>query len=187
MGSPEAFDAEAFLTKAGNGRAIATYKAKSYIFRQGTKSAAVFYIIKGRVELSVVSSQGKERVVGMLEPGAFVGEACLAGHPLYLASARASTEATLVRVETATMILAIKTILSCRSASCSGSLASGTPMTAPYAETGRLKFAGVPVHSISLDLSRPEAPVSRRKRGEGEMAALTSPSRANSFWCCSVP
>ncbi len=103
----EAFDTEAFLTTVGAGRTIATYKPKSYIFRQGTKSAAVFYIQKGRVELSVVSSQGKERVVGMLEPGAFVGEGCLAGHPLYLASARASTEATLVRVETATMIEAI--------------------------------------------------------------------------------
>jgi len=100
----EAFDTEAFLTTVGAGRTIATYKPKSYIFRQGTKSAAVFYIQKGRVELSVVSSQGKERVVGMLEPGAFVGEGFLAGHPLYLASARASTEATLVRVETATMI-----------------------------------------------------------------------------------
>src|SRR5438094_1907072 len=103
----EAFDTEAFLTTVGAGRTIATYKPKSYIFRQGTKSDAVFYIQKGRVELSVVSSQGKERVVGMLEPGAFVGEGCLAGHPLYLASARASTEATLVRVETATMIEAI--------------------------------------------------------------------------------
>src|SRR6267142_1174745 len=99
--------AEAFVTTVGAGRTIATYKPKSYIFRQGTKSAAVFYIQKGRVELSVVSSQGKERVVGMLEPGAFVGEGFLAGHPLYLASARASTEATLVRVETATMIQAV--------------------------------------------------------------------------------
>src|SRR5258708_24712341 len=90
----EAFDTEAFLTTVGAGRTIATYKPKSYIFRQGTKSAAVFYIQKGRqkgrVELSVVSSQGKERVVGMLAPRPFVGAGCLAGHPLYLASARAS-------------------------------------------------------------------------------------------------
>ena len=103
----EVFDTEAFLTTIGAGRTIATYRPKSYIFRQGTKCDAVFYIQKGQVELSVVSKQGKERVVGMLGPGAFVGEGCLAGHPLYLASARASTEATLVRVETATMILAI--------------------------------------------------------------------------------
>lgn len=104
----EAFDTEAFLTTTGVGRTIAAYKPKSYIFRQGTECDAVFYIQMGRVELSVVSNQGKERVVGMLEPGAFVGEGCLAGHPLYLASARASTEATLVRVERATMIEAIR-------------------------------------------------------------------------------
>jgi len=56
----------------------------------------------------VVSKQGKERVVGILGPGTFVGEGCLAGQPLYLASARASTEATLVRVEAATMIEAVR-------------------------------------------------------------------------------
>jgi CRP/FNR family cyclic AMP-dependent transcriptional regulator len=55
----------------------------------------------------VVSKQGKERVVGLLEPGTFVVEACLAGQPFYLASARAATEATLVRVEVATMLQAI--------------------------------------------------------------------------------
>ena len=50
--------------------------------------------------LRVEQSQGKERVVGLLGPGSFVGEGCLGGQPVYLASARASTEATLVRVET---------------------------------------------------------------------------------------
>ena len=99
----EAFDTEAFLTTVGAGRAIATYKAKNYIFRQGSECDAVFYIQNGHVELIVVSQQGKERVVGMLGPGAFIGEGCLAGHPLYLASARASTEATVARVEGETM------------------------------------------------------------------------------------
>ena len=99
----EAFDTEAFLTTVGAGRTITTYKKKSYIFRQGTECDAVFYIQNGQVELSVVSQQGKERVVGMLGPGSFIGEGCLAGHPRYLASARAATEATVARVETATL------------------------------------------------------------------------------------
>jgi CRP-like cAMP-binding protein len=98
--APEVFDTEAFLTTVGAGRTIATYRPKRLIFRQGTECDAVFYIQKGRVELSVVSDQGKERVVGILSPGDFIGEGCLAGHPLYLASARASTEATVARVET---------------------------------------------------------------------------------------
>src|SRR5260221_3442564 len=93
------FDTERFLTTVGVGRTISTYAAKSYIFRQGSKCNAVYYIQQGRIELSVVSSQGKERVVGLLGPGSFVGEGCLGGQPLYLASARASTEAVLIRVE----------------------------------------------------------------------------------------
>ena len=96
-----------FLTTVGAGRTIATYKPKSYIFRQGTKCDAVYYIQKGHIELSVVSSQGKERVVGMLGPGASSAKAAWPASRVYLASARASTEATVVRVEAETMIQAI--------------------------------------------------------------------------------
>ena len=106
--SKEAFDTEAFLTTVGAGRTISTYKAKSYIFRQGTECDAVFYVQNGQIELSVVSQQGKERVVGMLGARSFLGEGCLAGHPRYLASARASTEATVARVESATLRKALK-------------------------------------------------------------------------------
>jgi CRP-like cAMP-binding protein len=103
MVSPKKFDAELFLTTVGPGRTIATYKPKKFIFRQGAKCDAVFYIQNGHVELVVVSEQGKERVVGPLGPGAFIYEGALAGHPRYLASARASTEAILARVEIETM------------------------------------------------------------------------------------
>src|SRR5690349_22169388 len=107
-GSSRTFDPEAFLTTVGAGRSITAYQAKSYIFRQGTGCDAVFYIQTGHVELSVVSKQGKERVVGVLGPGAFLGEGCLAGQPRYLASARASTEAIVARVETGTLAKALK-------------------------------------------------------------------------------
>jgi CRP-like cAMP-binding protein len=103
----ESFDAKRFVTSVGVGRASATYKAKSYVFRQGGKCEAVFYIQKGQVQLTVVSKQGKERAVGILGPGAFIGEGSLAGHPLYLASARALMECTVVRVEAETMVRAI--------------------------------------------------------------------------------
>jgi CRP-like cAMP-binding protein len=67
----------------------------------------VFYIQTGQVQLTVVSKQGKERAIGILGPGAFLGEGCLAGHPLYLASARALMESTVVRVEAGTINRAI--------------------------------------------------------------------------------
>jgi CRP-like cAMP-binding protein len=97
------FDSTVFLTTVGAGRSITNYKAKSFIFRQGAPCDAVFYVLKGNVDLSVVSQQGKERVVGQLESDSFIGEGCLAGHPRYLASARASTEATVARIETKTL------------------------------------------------------------------------------------
>ena len=103
MVSAQVFDPEAFLTTVGTGRTIAVYKPKDYIFRQGTKCDAVFYIQKGHVELVVLSEEGKERVVGALGPDAFIGEGCLAGHPLHLASARASAAAAVARVESETM------------------------------------------------------------------------------------
>ena len=102
-----AFDTEAFLTTVGAGRTISTYRPKSYIFRQGTECNSVYYLQQGHIELSVVSKEGKERVVGLLGPSTFVGEGCLGGQPVYLASARASTEAVLIRIETETMIRAM--------------------------------------------------------------------------------
>lgn len=103
-----AFDTEAFLTTVGTGRTIAVYKPRSYIFRQGTECDAVFYVQSGQIELSVVSQQGKERLVGVLGAGSFLGEGCLGGHPRYLASARAATAATVARVESATLRQALK-------------------------------------------------------------------------------
>ena len=102
------FDADLFLATVGSGRTSATYKAKSNIFRQGAKCDAVFYIQTGQVQLTIVSKQGKERVVAILGPGSFIGEGCLAGHPFYLASARAMMECTIVRVEANTMKEAIQ-------------------------------------------------------------------------------
>jgi len=103
----EIFNTKQFLSSVGAGRTSATYKTKSYIFRQGGKCDAVFYMQKGQVQLTVVSKHGKERAVGILGPGAFIGEGCLAGHPVYLASARALMECTVVRVEAETMNRAI--------------------------------------------------------------------------------
>jgi CRP-like cAMP-binding protein len=102
------FDTETFLTTAGVGRTVSTYKPKALIFDQGAECDAVYYVMSGLIDLSVVSAQGKERVVGRLGAGAFIGEGCLAGHPRYLASSRAATEATVARIESTTLTQAMK-------------------------------------------------------------------------------
>ena len=55
-----------------------------------------------------MSEQGKEGVIGILEPGEFFGEGCLAGQPLHMATASAITESDIVRIEKAAMIRVLR-------------------------------------------------------------------------------
>jgi CRP/FNR family cyclic AMP-dependent transcriptional regulator len=93
------FDPRAFLAKAGRGRTVSQYAKRQLIFSQGDVAAAVFYIQKGTVKLTVNSMQGKEAVVAILEPGQFCGEACLSGQPKRIQTATAMTECKIMRVE----------------------------------------------------------------------------------------
>jgi CRP-like cAMP-binding protein len=94
-----AFDLKGFLTKADGGRTTADYGENSVIFAQGDPADAVFYIHKGKVKLSVLSSQGKEAVVAILGPGDFFGEGCLAGQLLRMGTAVAMSECSIMRIE----------------------------------------------------------------------------------------
>ncbi len=98
------FDAQLFLTSVGAGRSSVNHKAKAIVFQQGDAADAVFYIQKGRIQLTVVSEHGKEGVVAILGPGDFFGEGCLAGQPLHMSSASVMAASTVVRIEKETMI-----------------------------------------------------------------------------------
>ena len=97
-----------FLAKLNGGKTLLQVPKKHIIFAQGDAADAVFYIQRGRVKVTVLSPQGKEAVVGVLEPGDFVGEACLVGQPGYLATATTLDPATLVRIEKRAMIRALQ-------------------------------------------------------------------------------
>src|SRR3984893_8877106 len=60
---------------------------------------AVFYIESGKVKLTVVSEQGKEAVVAILETNDFFGEGCLAGQAQRIATAETMTDSVIVRLE----------------------------------------------------------------------------------------
>jgi CRP-like cAMP-binding protein len=89
------FDPKAFLTKVGEGKTITRYKPGEIIFKQGEPAGAVYYLQYGSVKESVVSDQGREAVVGMLEPGLFFGTACLDG-PAVRASTATAVKASMV-------------------------------------------------------------------------------------------
>src|SRR5688572_16984311 len=97
-----AFNPHTFLRVVGNGKTILPSPNKHTIFSQGDAADAVFYIQTGKVKLTVVSQQGKEAVVAILEEGAFLGESCLAGHKVRTATATTVEDSTLVRIDKAT-------------------------------------------------------------------------------------
>jgi CRP/FNR family cyclic AMP-dependent transcriptional regulator len=98
------FNPKTFLTKVGGGKTIFKARKNQSIFSQGDPADAVFYIQDGKVKLTVVSQQGKEAVVAILEPASFFGEACLAGETVRMATATSHEEATILRIEKQAMI-----------------------------------------------------------------------------------
>ena len=98
------FNPQKFLAEVGKGKTTLTCPKKRILFSQGDTADAVFYIQTGKVKLTVISSEGKEAIIAILEPGAFFGEGCLAGQLVCMATAAAMEKSTLVRIDKQAMI-----------------------------------------------------------------------------------
>ncbi len=92
------FDPKAFLSKVNGGRTTSEYGKNQVVYRQGDPADSVFYIQTGKAKVAVVSEQGKEAVVAVLEAGSFFGEGCLAGQILRMATVAAMTECAITRI-----------------------------------------------------------------------------------------
>src|SRR4029453_108076 len=93
------FNAQAFLDSAGVAKTIVKYGRGDTVFTQGDACEHVMYIQAGGIKLSVLSRTGREAGVAMLGPGDFFGEGCLAGQPLRMGSATATTPTTILLVD----------------------------------------------------------------------------------------
>ena len=98
------FNVQAFLDSSGIARKIVEYRRDELIFTQGDPCEHVLYIQKGGVKLSVLSTSGREAVVAMLGPSEFFGEGCLAGQPVRMGSATATTDSTILLVDKDQMV-----------------------------------------------------------------------------------
>ena len=85
----------------GSGLKLPAHEA---VFRQGDPADAIFYVRTGKVQLTVISDQGKEAFVALFGPGDFFGEGCLAGQTVRLATAVATTPSNIVRIDRASMV-----------------------------------------------------------------------------------
>ncbi len=101
---PPPFDIEAFLDSGGVARKVVEFRSGEVIYSQGGPCDRVFYIQNGGVKLRVLSHAGKEAIVAMLGPHAFFGEGALAGQPVRLATAIATSVSTLLVVQKEQMI-----------------------------------------------------------------------------------
>jgi CRP/FNR family cyclic AMP-dependent transcriptional regulator len=96
-------DWETVLTGIFRGKTLMECGANRDIFQQGQPADSLFYIRRGKVKLTVISRQGKEAIVAVLNAGDFFGEGCIAGQQLRMATAIAMTDCTLDRIEKSLM------------------------------------------------------------------------------------
>jgi len=102
------FNPKEFLAKVGEGKTILEVRKDQIIFAQGDVANTVFYIQKGRVKVVVISEQGKEAVVGILEPGQFFGEGCMNGHSLRIATTTAMEDCLITAITKTAMLAALQ-------------------------------------------------------------------------------
>jgi CRP/FNR family transcriptional regulator, cyclic AMP receptor protein len=102
------FNPQSFLAHLGQGKKHLKCPQKRKVFSQGEKADAVFYIQAGKVKLTVLSAQGKEAVVAILEAGQFFGEQCLVGQTVRTATATVLEDAKVLRIAQETMIRVLR-------------------------------------------------------------------------------
>ena len=96
-----------FLAENGEGRTIGKYHKGQIVFSQGDPADAVFYILKGQVRVTMVSSQGKEAVIAIHGAKNFFGQRCLAGVLHRIATVTTLTESSIMRIQKAAITRAI--------------------------------------------------------------------------------
>jgi len=95
------FDPKVFLAKVNGGLGLRNYRKDQIVYRQGDSADSVFYIQSGKVKKTVVSEQGKEAVIAILDTGDFFGEGCLTGELLRLATVSALMNCVIARISKA--------------------------------------------------------------------------------------
>ena len=97
-------DWEALLTNISYEKTVMEYRTDRTVFRQGRPADSLFYLRRGKVKLTVMSQQGKEAIVAVLNAGEFFGEGCLAEQRLRIATAVAMTNCTVEKIKRSVMV-----------------------------------------------------------------------------------
>jgi CRP/FNR family transcriptional regulator, cyclic AMP receptor protein len=104
MSAKAPFNVQIFLAKVGAGKSILEFDKGQNIYEQGEVADTVYYIQKGKIKITVLSDQGKEAVVGVLEPSQFFGEGCMNGHRLRISTATTLEHCVITAITKSAMI-----------------------------------------------------------------------------------
>ena len=105
----EGFDPHAFLCSAGPGRTILQLKSGHVVFQQGDPARALYFVQSGRVQLSIISDQGKEGVTAIHGPGEFFGHESMIDPRTHRTNAVTTGPTTIVRIDSIAMTRAMET------------------------------------------------------------------------------
>jgi CRP-like cAMP-binding protein len=90
----------ACLRAPGVSSSVLKLKKKDAVFYQAMPADCVFYLLKGRLKLTAVSTEGKEATIALLRAGDFLGEECIAADDaIHTTTAIAISECMVLRTE----------------------------------------------------------------------------------------
>lgn len=102
------FDPKVFLANLGRDKTSLKFDTGQIVYTQGDAAESVFYLQKGKVKLTVVSKEGKEAVVAILEAGQFFGEGCLNGQTLRIGTTKTLEASQIVAITKKAMTTALE-------------------------------------------------------------------------------
>jgi CRP-like cAMP-binding protein len=100
------FDPVLFIAKYG-GATGSKYGIKHTLYSQGDAADCIFYFQRGQAQVKVISKEGKEAVIALVEAGDFCGEGCLVSEQLRMSTVVTMTEVVVSRLEKAAVVRAI--------------------------------------------------------------------------------
>jgi CRP-like cAMP-binding protein len=93
------FDVKHLAENVSGVRTDIIFHKNDVLYAQSDPCDALYYIQSGKIKITVLSEQGKEAVIAILEAGDFCGEGCLAGQTMRISSSTAMTDCIVARLD----------------------------------------------------------------------------------------
>jgi CRP/FNR family cyclic AMP-dependent transcriptional regulator len=98
---------ESVLENIVAGKDLVILRKNAKLFSQGERADAIYFIQTGKVQITVVSAQGKRALLDTLGPRDFLGEGCLVGDSVRTSTATGLEPSTVFRIVKGIMLKAL--------------------------------------------------------------------------------